>query len=122
MLKKASSEFAAQEARDRARNFPKTTLAAFLDAPRKYETDSLQKNTQTIRIIEYRAKTVEIKVTECLSAKTFRDANAADIGYACLCYANYAASQAFNPKIKLIRSKTLMQGDNCCNHRWVLEE
>jgi hypothetical protein len=64
---------------------------------------------------------VEIKITECLWAKTFRAANAADIGYATICYSDFAGAVAFNPKMRLVRTKTLMQGHDCCNHRWVLE-
>jgi len=30
-------------------------------------------------------------------------------------------ASAFNPKLKMIRSKTLMQGHDCCNHRYVVE-
>jgi hypothetical protein len=60
-------------------------------------------------------------MTECLWAKTFLDANAADIGFACVCFPDYAVAQAFNPKMKMIRDKTLMQGHDCCNHRYVIE-
>jgi len=63
----------------------------------------------------------EIRVTECLWAKTFRDAKAGDIGYATICYQDYAMSQGFSSKLKMIRSKTLMQGHDYCNHRWVWE-
>ena len=39
-----------------------------------------------------------------------------------VCHQVFAMCRAFNPKIGMIRNKTLMQGDDCCNHRWVLEE
>ena len=64
----------------------------------------------------------ELKVEDCISASIFRDANAANIGYAWVCWADYAWAQGFNPKIKLVRNKTLMQGHDCCNHRYVLTE
>jgi hypothetical protein len=47
--------------------------------------------------------------------------NAADIGFATVCFTDYATAAAFNPKLKMIRSKTLMQGHDCCNHRYVME-
>ncbi len=64
---------------------------------------------------------VEVRVTQCLWAKTFRAAGAADIGYACICHPDFAAASGWNPKLKLIRTKTLMQGDEYCNHRFVME-
>lgn len=73
------------------------------------------------RVVEDSPKAFEIRVTECLWARMFREENAADIGYAGICHPDYAAASGFNPKIKLIRSKTLMQGHDCCNHRYIVE-
>ncbi|MFN2243355.1 MAG: L-2-amino-thiazoline-4-carboxylic acid hydrolase [Anaerolineae bacterium] len=44
---------------------------------------------------------------------------AAEIGYAIQCHRDHADCQGFSPRIVLNRSKTLMQGDDCCNHRFV---
>lgn len=76
----------------------------------------------TSELVEDTDHAREIKVTECLWAKTLRELNPADIGYAAIYHGDYAYCQGFNPKIRMIRSKTLMQGDDCCNHRWVWEE
>ena len=76
----------------------------------------------TFEVVEDSEMAFEIKVTECIWATTFREANAQDIGYATVCHQDFAMCRAFNPKIGMIRSKTLMQGDDCCNHRWVWEE
>jgi len=64
---------------------------------------------------------LEIKYTECLYAKTFIEADAGDIGYATLCYGDYPWTKQFNPKLKLIREKTLMQGKDCCHFKWEME-
>lgn len=73
-------------------------------------------------VIERTDRVCELRVTECLWAKTFREAGAADIGHAVCCAGDWANCRAFNPKLRLERTKTLMQGDDCCNYRWVLEE
>ncbi len=73
----------------------------------------------TMDIIEDTDTVFEIKVTECLSATSFLKARAGDIGYARVCWGDYAWAEGFNPKIKLIRDKTLMEGDDYCNHRYV---
>ena len=63
----------------------------------------------------------EVRITECLWSKTFREEEAADLGYACICHSDYAMAKAFNAKMHLIRDKTLMQGFNHCNHRWEMQ-
>jgi hypothetical protein len=73
-------------------------------------------------IVERTDRVCEIRITECLWAKTFREAGAADIGHPVCCAGDSANCQAFNPKMRLERTKTLMQGDDCCDYRWVLEE
>ena len=119
MLKKATAQGAAEATKKQAEQLPKKDLAAFL-APLKADS-YFWKHVLTFAMVEDTEKAAEIKVTECLWARTFRAADAADIGYATTCYGDYAAAPAFNPKMKMIRTKTLMQGNDCCNHRWVME-
>ena len=75
----------------------------------------------TKEVVEDTEKAFELKITECLWAATFLQAKAGEIGYAAVCYGDYAWAEGFNPKIKLVRDKTLMQGHDCCNHRYVWE-
>ncbi len=63
----------------------------------------------------------EIRVSQCLWAKSFRAADAGDIGYASICHPDFAAASSWNPKMKLGCTKTLMQGDDHCNPRWSME-
>jgi hypothetical protein len=121
MLKKASSEATAKSIKQRFKDLPKRDIAAIA---KMMTGNPFYKNTLTYEIVEQSDKAFEVKISECLYAKTFRGAkepNAADIGYASLCHSDFAFIRAFNPKIKLIRTKTLMQGHDCCNHRYVLE-
>jgi len=92
------------------------TLADFT---KKYKDKNRYKNTLTYRIIEESEKTFELRVTECLWAKTFNEKKAGDIGYLTICYGDYASAKAFHPKLKLTFTKTLMQGFDCCNHRYI---
>jgi hypothetical protein len=120
MLKRAASESAALGAEQLVKSLPKNDLAAFI----KLLDNPLYHNVLTYEVVEQTDNAFEIKVTECLWAKTFREAkqpNAVDIGYASMCHSDYAIAQAFNPKLKMLRDKTLMQGHDCCNHRWILE-
>ena len=66
-------------------------------------------------------KAFELKVTECIWASTFLEANMGEFGYAWICWGDYAWAKSFNPKIKLVRDKTLMQGNDYCNHKYIFE-
>jgi len=77
------------------------------------------KDTLTMEIVENMDTAYELKVTECIWASTFLAAKAGDIGYASVCIGDYTWAEGFNPKIKLVRDKTLMQGHDICNHRYI---
>lgn len=83
--------------------------------------DRFWQNVLTFQVIEDTPQAFEVKVTECLWAKTYSDVNAGDLGYILSCYADFAKAERFNPKMRMIRTKTLMQGDDCCNNRYVIE-
>jgi len=118
-LKEAASEALSQPVKNYAKNLTKNDLAAFTVLFKR--PSPVFNNSLTFEIVEDTEKAFELKVTECLWAKTFRDAKAEDIGFACICFPDYAVASAFNPKMKMIRDKTLMQDYDCCNHRYVIE-
>jgi hypothetical protein len=75
--------------------------------------------TLVMEIIEDTDTVFEVKVTECLVADTFLRAKAGEIGNAAVCIGDYTFAEGFNPKIKMIRDKTLTSGYAYCNHRYV---
>jgi hypothetical protein len=77
------------------------------------------RNTLVMEIVEDTEDAFELKITECLWASTFRDADAGEIGFAMVCYGDYAWAEGFDPRIELVRDKTLMEGAPICNHRYV---
>jgi hypothetical protein len=85
----------------------------------QFNNPNAYKNTLAKEVVEDSEKAFELKVTECIWAKTFLNAKAGEIGYAAVCWGDYAWAEGFNPKIKLVRDKTLMQGHDYCNHRYV---
>jgi hypothetical protein len=118
-LKKAAQSAGMRSGQFMAKRSPEISLAAYTEVMRN--PDPFWQHVLTAEIVEDKEKSFEIKVTECLWAKTFRDARAGDIGYATICFQDYAMCQGFSPKLKMIRDKTLMQGHEYCNHRWVWE-
>ena len=117
-LRKVASECALKAGQDTARQLPSNDLAAFKAGG---EPGYFGKHVLTLEMVEDTPQAFEVRVTECLWAKMFREMGAAEIGYSLICHRDYADCQGFNPKITMIRSKTLMQGDDCCNHRFVWE-
>jgi hypothetical protein len=115
-LRGIASDHARALIRDFAEQVPDNDLATFTAPYRDPESRAAQ--ALTMEIVEYSEDVCEYRVTECLWAKTFRDADAADLGEACICHPDYAAIEAFNPDYEMVRDKTLMAGDECCNHRY----
>ncbi len=112
----------------------KRTLAQLLDEGKAYAKRSpdtsfrtfsnIFKNpwmeaTLVMEIIEDTDTVFEVKVTECLVGDTFLRAKAGEIGNAAVCIGDYTFAEGFNPKIKMIRDKTLTLGHAYCNHRYV---
>ena len=119
MLKRIIDEGGKRRSAGYAKKLGKNDLAAYTQNFR--QADSFFQKALTFYVVEDTPRAFEVKVTECLWAKTYRDVYAADLGYVLSCYGDFASAQGFNPKMRMIRTKTLMQGDDCCNHRYVLE-
>jgi len=77
------------------------------------------KNTLLFEVVESTDAIHELKVTECLWARTWLDAGAGEQGFAAVCFGDYAFAKAFDPRLEMVRDKTLMQGDAFCNHRYL---
>lgn len=119
-LKKVASECALKAAQETASKLPRNDiLAAFTGSGE--EPSRFAEHVLTREMVEETPQAFELRVTECLWAKTFREMGAEDLGHLLLCDTDYADCRGFNPKITLTRSKTLMQGDDCCDHRFVWE-
>jgi hypothetical protein len=81
----------------------------------------LFKHALDAEIVDQTVQSFEFRVKKCLWAKAFRNENAGDIGYAMICFPDYAVAKSLNPKLQLVRSKTLMQGDDLCGLKYVME-
>jgi len=109
MIKKGGDEICRQN----AKNTPDFSFDEWTQG------GSFFQNMMVRDVVERTDRVYEIKVTECLWAKTFKEYDAADIGYALICYNDFASAKEVHPLITLERTKTLMEGQGCCNHRWV---
>nr|MDO8098991.1 L-2-amino-thiazoline-4-carboxylic acid hydrolase [Candidatus Njordarchaeota archaeon] len=76
------------------------------------------KSLFSYEVIRKDENSLELKVNSCFWADEFRRLNAADIGFELCCMADFYIVEGFNPAIKYKRNKTLMKGDNYCDHHY----
>ena len=132
MLKKAYTHIYSEAMIKVSKDVPKKDLRTFTECfgkanlsltphidPALY--DRVSGNSTTYHALERSDRIIELRVTQCLYADVFRQAEAADIGYIALCYPDSVLAEAFDVKMKLYRTKTLMQGHDCCDHKYVYE-
>lgn len=120
MLKRLNSEAAAKRQKESTKDLPSTDFETFLARSRS-GMNRFVEHVLTWKDGERTETSVRTKFTECLWAMTFREVNASDIGYAAICYPDYASASAFNPRIRLIRPTTLMEGHDCCDFQYIWE-
>jgi hypothetical protein len=77
-------------------------------------------DTLTLEVVEDTGNAFGLRVTECVWAAVFREAGlGGDIGHAAVCNMDYSWPPAFNAAFRMERTKTLMQGDEYCDHRYL---
>ncbi len=116
LLKVYSADVGRRVGERQAKNSPNTTFQTFVSTfrPPRYE------KALTMEITEDTDKVFQLRVTECVWAKVYRDAGLGGaIGHAAVCNMDYYWPPAFNPNFKMERTATLMQGDDHCNHRYL---
>jgi hypothetical protein len=116
LLKLNSEEIGRQQGVAHAQAVPDTSFESFVSAFREMASG----NSLTAEVVEDKEKVFELRVTECIWATVLREAGLdGDIGHAAVCNMDYSWPPAFNPAFKMERTKTLMQGHDCCNHRYL---
>ncbi|MBP7865442.1 MAG: L-2-amino-thiazoline-4-carboxylic acid hydrolase [Acidobacteria bacterium] len=99
----------------RAADLPRRDLDAILELIWKPSSGTLDWEVEAKSPGELR-----IRVTRCLYADEMRRRDAADIGFAFYCAFDDGFCRGFNPDLSFRRTKTLMAGDDCCNHTYTL--
>lgn len=115
LIKKATDERMLERAKQDLKRLGKSDFKSYISIFR----DPRMLATLNMEIIEDTDTVFEIRVTDCLSATAFLSEKAGDIGFASVCWGDYMWAEGFNPKIKLVRDKTLMQGHKYCNHKYL---
>ena len=101
---------------------PITNFKEFKEMYKEQLSSEFMQHCLDFTITEDTPNKLVFKFTKCLWAKTFLEMNEPGLGYAMCCYPDYAMIKAFHPKLKLVRNKTLMQGNTCCESNYLWEE
>ncbi|MBN2008365.1 L-2-amino-thiazoline-4-carboxylic acid hydrolase [candidate division KSB1 bacterium] len=64
----------------------------------------------------------QMHCTYCPWAEKAKQLNATDWGYELFCMTDYYMIEGFNPDIQFERTKTLMQGNDCCDHSYRMKQ
>jgi hypothetical protein len=91
-----------------------------LDSVKAFLWDQLGEGF-TFSCIEDSPTRLEYKVTRCFLAEEVAKYGMPELGAAFYCAWDVGFCQGLNPNIVFKRTKTLMRGDACCNHRYELE-
>ena len=75
---------------------------------------------ENLHILEITDRRIATKISRCRAWEAFKHLGAPELCKA-YCDSDYAYIKAFNPNMQLIRTKTIADGDNHCDHVWAIE-
>lgn len=116
IIKRGLNNLGEEHGRERAKELGGNSLEDITSFYRKRSAES-----DNVELLEETDKHVAIKITRCLGAEAMRHLGIPEVAQA-YCDSDYGMVKAFNPDMKLIRSKTLAVGDDCCDHIWSLQD
>jgi len=99
----------------RAEKKPIKNFADVKTLVRKWVDDLNTSSMEEVSITDETADECTCTVTECIYAKVFNELRATDIGYLRFCEHDFETAKAIHSKVQLKRTKTLMQGNDCCD-------
>ena len=77
---------------------------------------SAEKNLLEYEVLKDSDDKFAVKITKCKYADFYIEKGEPEIGYAMHCALDFGETEAYSSEIILERTKTIMQGDSCCNH------
>jgi hypothetical protein len=81
-----------------------------------------KENALEIEVLEQTGSTFSFNVKRCRYAEMYKELGLHDLGRFLSCSRDFALAEGFNPKMKLTRTQTIMDGAATCDFRYRLEE
>ena len=70
-----------------------------------------------LEVLEVTERRVALKISRCRAWEAFQHLGAPEL-CRLYCDSDHAYIRAFNPQMRLVRTKTIAAGDDCCDHVW----
>ena len=117
VIRNAVVEIARRQGADLHRAMGGNSLRHFRDSLVHWTRD----DALSIEVIEESGQTFGFNVTRCRYAEMYRDLGIPQLGPILSCSRDFALIEGFNPRIRLTRTQTLMEGASFCDFRYRLE-
>jgi hypothetical protein len=75
----------------------------------------------SVRLLEETGERLSFDVTRCRYAEMYETMGMRDLGFCLSCSRDGAFAEGFNPRIRLSRTQTLMEGASYCDFRFALQ-
>ena len=72
-------------------------------------------------VLEMNEERLSFNVTRCRDAELYEQMGVKEFGYCLSCNRDEPLTKGFNPRIRLVRTQTIMEGADICDFRFVLE-
>ena len=112
------TEIARQQGRDLAAHAPGQGIEDLAERTAAWKQDDAL-HTTTLR---QDADHFEFNVTRCRYAEMYRALGIPELGSLLSCNRDFAFGEGFNPRLRLTRTQTIMQGAPFCDFRYRLDE
>lgn len=116
LIQRALEKMQIKAAQDLAEKLGSNSLEALADHYRK-----LAPERDNLELLEVTDRHIATRITRCRSFEAFSHLGAPEI-CRLYCDSDYAYIKAFNPRMKMVRTKTIAAGDEYCDHIWALDE
>lgn len=81
----------------------------------------VEDDAMTIHVLEETEQNFSFDVTRCRYAELYEKAEMKELGFCLSCCRDEPFTRGFNPRMRLLRTQTIMQGASLCDFRFVLE-
>ena len=81
-----------------------------------------QDDAVTFDLLELTPEKISMNATRCRYAEMYKELGMEDLGFTLSCARDFALVEGFNPKIKLERTQTIMEGADRCDFRFTLRK